>query len=89
VMDKVDIDYYVEAYGDMLGVDPKMIVPDEKVAAIRQERAKQIQQAQQAEMAEKQSKAISNLGGASMGSDSVLGNVMDNLTGYNTPGVLK
>lgn len=89
VMDKVDIDYYVEAYGDMLGVDPKMIAPDEKVAAIRQERAKQIQQAQQAEMAEKQSKAISNLGGASMGSDSVLGNVMDNLTGYNTPGVLK
>lgn len=89
VLDKVDADYWVEAYADMLGVDPKMIVANDKVALVRKQRADAAQQAQQTELAEKQSKTVSNLAGASMGGDSVLSNVMDQFSGYNTPGVLK
>jgi hypothetical protein len=89
VLDKIDSDYWVEAYADMLGIDPQMIVPTDKVALVRQQRAEAQQQAQQAAVAESQSKTISNLAGASMGPDNVLGNVMDNFSGYNTPGVLK
>lgn len=89
VLDKIDSDYWAEAYADMLGIDPQMIVPTDKVALVRQQRAEAQQQAQQAAVAESQSKTISNLAGASMGPDNVLGNVMDNFSGYNTPGVLK
>lgn len=89
ILDKFDSDYWADAYADMLGVDPQLIIPNDKAALVRKERAAQILQTQNAELAEKQSKAISNLAGASMGPDNVLGNVMDNLTGYNTPGVLK
>ena len=89
VLDKFDSDEWAEAYADMLGVDPRFIVPNDKVAIIRQQRAQAQAQARQAEVAESQSKTISNLAGASMGPDSVLQNVMAGLTGYNTPDVLQ
>jgi hypothetical protein len=73
----------------MLGVDPKMIVPSENVALIRQQRAEQQAQAQQAAVAESQSKTVSNLANADMSQDNALTNIMDQFTGYNTPGVLK
>jgi hypothetical protein len=48
VMDKIDSDKVVDSYADMLGVDPDLIVGDDQVALIRQDRAKvQQQQAQQ------------------------------------------
>ncbi|MFS8609364.1 MAG: portal protein [Gammaproteobacteria bacterium] len=43
VLDKIDADQVVDVYADMLGVDPSMIVGDEQVAIIRQERAAQEQ----------------------------------------------
>jgi hypothetical protein len=89
VLDKFDSDYWSEAYADMLGVDPKMIVATDKVALIRKGREEAQAKAQQAAEAEQQSKTIKNLGGASMGQDSVLTNVMDQFTGYNTPGVVR
>jgi hypothetical protein len=89
ILDKVDTDYWAEAYADMLGVDPKMIVPSENVALIRQQRAEQQAQAQQAAVAESQSKTVSNLANADMSQDNALTNIMDQFTGYNTPGVLK
>lgn len=89
ILDKVDTDYWAESYADMLGVDPKLIVPGDKVAVIRQQRAEQQAQAQNAAIAEQQSKTISNLAGASMGQDNVLQNVMDQFSGYNTPGVVQ
>jgi hypothetical protein len=51
VLDKIDGDQIIDAYGDMLGVDPDLIVADDKVAMIRAERAKQQAQMQQAAMA--------------------------------------
>ena len=47
VLDKFDSDYWADAYSDMLGLDPQLIVPSDQVALIRQQRAK-AQQAQQA-----------------------------------------
>jgi len=46
VFDKLDADQVIDAYADMLGVDPELIVADDKVAIIRADRAK----AQQAQM---------------------------------------
>jgi signal transduction protein with GAF and PtsI domain len=53
VLDKIDSDKVVDAYADMLGIDPDLIVGDDQVALIRQDRAKvQQQQAQQAQVAQ-------------------------------------
>jgi hypothetical protein len=51
VADKLDEDEWADAYADMIGLDPSMIVADDKVAFIRQARAQQMQQAQTAAMA--------------------------------------
>jgi hypothetical protein len=47
VLDKLNFDQIVDNYGEAYGVDPKAIVPDDEVAAIRQQRAAAMQ-AQQA-----------------------------------------
>jgi Bacteriophage head to tail connecting protein len=44
--DKLDADQAVDAYADMLGVDPSLIVADDRVAIIRKDR-QALQQAQQ------------------------------------------
>ena len=84
VLDKFDSDRWAEEYADMLGVDPDLIVADEKVALIRKQR-EQMQQAQaQAEAANQNSQTVKNLAGASMGPDNVLSNVLSQFSGYNT-----
>ena len=45
-LDKFDADYWVDAYADSLGIDPRYIVSGKQVAVIREQRAEQ-QQAQQ------------------------------------------
>ena len=47
VLDKIDFDQVVDDLGGALGVNPKIIVPDNVVAALREQRA-QVAQAQQA-----------------------------------------
>lgn len=84
VLDKFDSDYWAESYADMLGVDPKNIVPDSKVAIVRQDRAQQAAQAQQTALAEQQSKAVKNL--ATSPTDGGRSSVIDMFSGYNTPG---
>lgn len=39
VLDKIDADEAIDVYSDMLGAPPSIIVPDDKVADIRQQRA--------------------------------------------------
>ena len=51
-MDKINIDKLIDSYGDSIGVSPSIIVPDEQVQKIRQQRAEQMQQAQQMQMAQ-------------------------------------
>jgi hypothetical protein len=83
VLDKFDADFWAESYSDMLGVDPKLIVPDEKVAMVRAQRAKAQQEAQQAAQAEQQAATAQTLATTPVqgGSMSAL-DVMGNLTGY-------
>ena len=46
VLDKVDLDQAVDEYGEMTGVPPRVIVPDERVAEIRAARAQAAENAQ-------------------------------------------
>jgi hypothetical protein len=62
VLDKIDADQIVDKYSDMLGVDPDLIVADDKVAIIRQDRAKQQQAMQQAAMQEHMANTAKTLG---------------------------
>lgn len=50
VLDKVDADEAVDQYSDALGVSPKIVIPDNKVADIRGARAQRQKQAENAEM---------------------------------------
>lgn len=45
VLDMIDTDELTDRYADMLGVDPQIIVPEDKVAQIRADRAQQQQAA--------------------------------------------
>jgi hypothetical protein len=85
VLDKFDADHWADSYSDMLGMDPKLIVPSDKVVIIRQQRAQQAQQQMQAEAAAKQSQSIKNLSQAQTSQPSALTNVIDMFSGYNTP----
>lgn len=50
VLDKLDADQTIDEYASMAGVSPSMIVPDEQVEEVRQQRA--AQQAQMQQMAQ-------------------------------------
>lgn len=83
VLDKFDSDQWADIYGDMLGVDPSLIVPSDRVALIRNDRAKAQAQAAQTEQAVAQSQAAKNLSQAqTSGGSNLLENVMSGTTGY-------
>ena len=46
VLDKIDFDEAVDEYADMLGVPPKIVLPSDQVAALRQARVRQATQQQ-------------------------------------------
>ena len=48
VLDKIDFDQVVDDYGDAYGVNPKIVVPDDAVAALRKQRAAAMQAQQSA-----------------------------------------
>ncbi|MCA7282741.1 phage tail protein [Escherichia coli] len=50
-LDKLDVDQAIDAFAEMSGVSPTVIVPQEQVQGIREERAKQAQAQQAAAMA--------------------------------------
>lgn len=74
-LDKVDFDKAIEAYGDMLGVDPSLIVADDKVALIREQRAGQQQRAEQAALAQQGAQVAKDLGAAGEEGMSAVANV--------------
>ena len=85
VLDKFDSDKWADAYSDMLGVDPELIVPSDQVAMIRQARAKAAQDAQQQEQMAMGAQTAKNLSQAQTSEPSALTNVIDMFSGYNTP----
>ena len=87
VLDKFDSDRWAEAYSDMLGVDPNMIVADRQVAMIRDARNKaQAAQAQAAAM-QQNSQTVKNMAQAptGAGNQNALTDVMNMFSGYNSP----
>lgn len=84
VLDKFDADRWADAYADMLGVDPELIVPGEQVAIVRQQRAQAAQQQQQAAMMEQQANAAKTMSQTDTSGDNALTNVMSAFSGYNT-----
>lgn len=62
--DKFDADYWADSYADLLGVDPQLIVPGDKVALIREQRAQQEQQMAQMAMAKEMAGVAKDLGSA-------------------------
>ena len=82
VLDKFDADRWADAYGDMLGIDPELIVPGEKVALIRQARAEQQQAASQSALMNQGADTAAKLGSIDTSKQNAMTDVMRNLTGY-------
>ncbi len=80
--DKIDIDQVIDDYGEAYGVNPEIIVPDEKVAEIRAQRAKAMQ-AQQAGAAMPEMAQAAKT--ASEINPQGLQDVMGMVQGYSTP----
>ena len=82
VLDKFDADKWADAYADMLGIDPDLIVPSDQVALIRNQRAQAAAKQQQVEQMNQASTTVRNLAAAKTGEDSALNDVMGMFSGY-------
>lgn len=82
VLDKFNADAWADAYADMLGLDPDLIVPSEQVVLIRQQRAQAQQQAEQAAMLQQGADVAAKLGSIDTGGQNALTSVMDAFSGY-------
>jgi hypothetical protein len=82
VLDKFDSDYWADAYSDMLGVDPQLIVASNQVALIRENRAKAQQAAQQQAQVPQSAAAAKDL---SQVDPARMTDVMSMFSGYSTP----
>jgi len=76
ILDKFDFDQSVDEVALMSGVPPRLIVSDERVAQIRQDRAKQQQQAQMAAVAPQVAKAAKDAADIPIDEDNALTRAM-------------
>ena len=87
VLDKFDEDEWADKYGDMLGVDPTLIVADEKVAIVRQQRAQAQQAAAKQQQMSEMAKTAQTLGNTPTGGDNALTDIISQFSGYGGPGI--
>lgn len=85
VLDKIDVDKWAEVYSDALGVDPRLIVPEDRVTAIRDARAKAMAAKEVAAMQQQQAATVRDLASAQTAQPSALTDVMGMFSGYNMP----
>lgn len=83
-VDKIDTDQLIDNYADMLGVDPNIIVADEKVAILRDERAKREAAAQRMAAAEHAANSAQTLSQTDTSGKNGLTDVMQMFAGYGT-----
>lgn len=76
VLDTFDADRWVNIYSDKLGVDPELILPQDKVDVIRQSRAQQMATAQKQAAMQQGSEVVKNLGQASTQPGTAAGDAM-------------
>lgn len=84
VLDRIDIDGWVDSYSDMLGVDPSLLIPKEKAQKLREAKNAMLAAERQAAMAQAQASTVKDLANAPTDSPSAL----TAMTGYSTPGVI-
>lgn len=82
VLDKFDADKWADEYADMLGINPTILVPSDRVEQIRAARAQQQQAAQQAAQIEQMAGAAQKLGTVQTPTGNAAADVMAGLTGY-------
>ncbi|MFV0602035.1 MAG: portal protein [Brachymonas sp.] len=82
VLDKLDADRWADAYADAKGVDPELVVPSDKVALIRQQRAEAAQAQQQAAMMEQAAAVAQKLGTVDTSQPNALTDVTRAFSGY-------
>lgn len=80
ILDKFDADQYADILADALGIDPSMVVADDKVALIRKAQAEAIAAQQQQAAAPEAAKAMQTM--SQIDTDN-LGNLMSGLQGYS------
>jgi hypothetical protein len=82
VLDKFNADNWADGYADMLGVGPEYIVPNDQVAALRQQRAQAQAKAQQAAEMQQRAAAVKDLGQVQTPTGNAGNDLMQQLTGY-------
>lgn len=87
VLDKFDADKWADIYSDSLGVDPSLIIADDKVAIIRQQRAQAQAQAAKVAQAEQAASAAQKLGSVQTqgGQSNAAVDLMNQFSGYGSP----
>ena len=87
VLDRLDADQWVDAYSDMLGVDPNIIVAAEDAAFIREERNKAMAAKEQTAAMQQQAQTARDLSLAQTdpAKPNMLQDIMNQFTGYNSP----
>lgn len=85
VIDKFDADKWADAYADMMGIDPELIVPGDKVALIRKERAQAAASMQRAEQAALEAKAAQSLGTVKTNEPNAANDMLSQFQGYSAP----
>lgn len=83
VLDKFNEDEWADDYADMLGVDPKLIVPTKTATMVRDARAKAAAQQAQMQQLEQGANAANKLGNTPTDSNNALTSVLQGLQGYN------
>lgn len=86
VLDKLDEDQLADVYSDMLGVDPSLIVADEKVALIREQRAEQEAALQRAAAAPQVAQTAKTLSETDPGNRNALTDAIGMFSGYTGQG---
>lgn len=82
VLDKFDADKWADAYADMLGVDPELIVPADQVALVRKQRAQAQAAAQQSALMNQGADTAQKLGSVDTSKQSALTDVTRAFSGY-------
>ena len=82
VLDKLNADQIVDTYADMLGVDPNLIIGDENVAIVRQQRMEQQQQQQAAQQSMMMADMATKVGSIDTAQPNALTDVLQGLQGY-------
>jgi hypothetical protein len=88
VLDKFNADEWADAYSDMLGVDPELIVSSEQVTMVRQSRAEQAQKEEMMAQAQMEADAAAKLGTVKTGERNAAADLIGQFSGYNSPSPL-